>query len=228
MVSELAGLGRELEVQQVDDLVYAHLRDRIVRGLEPGTVLRLAEIAELLSVSTMPVRAALLRLEADGLVERIPRRGTIVAPVSMEDLEEIQAVRFGIEGFAARLGAAKLSRAELGEMRTLLTRLPQADKIKDPEKKADIYLSSERRIRAICYEASGREKLLRLVKSYQDTAERYVRLALKLNEGSLKSDIVLQRDFVEACESGDAEAVENAVRRTLQWTIDFCRPLLAR
>lgn len=222
------GPGPGIEVQQVDDLVYGYLRDRIVRGLEPGTPLKLAEIAELLAVSTMPVRAALVRLEADGLVQRLPRRGTIVAPVSMEDLEEIQAVRFGIEGFAARLGAEKLDSARLAEMRDLLAKLPKADRIKDPERKADVYLESERRIRWICYEASGRAKLLRLVSSYRDIAERYVRLALRLGEGSFESDVALQEAFVRACESGSADDVESSVRRTLQWTIDLCRPILDR
>src|SRR5262245_51556665 len=79
-----------LLIKSAEDQVYEVLRDEIIHGMEPGMPLRLAEIAERLGVSTMPVRAALMRLESDGLVRQQPRRGAIVAPLDVEDIQEIQ------------------------------------------------------------------------------------------------------------------------------------------
>src|SRR6266849_9018855 len=64
------------------EAVYARLRDWILRGpLEPGEIIRDADIAQALGVSRTPVREALLRLEGDGLVETAPARWTRVAPL---------------------------------------------------------------------------------------------------------------------------------------------------
>ncbi len=86
-----------LVIKSAEDQVYEVLRDEILHDLEPGMALPLAGIAERLGVSTMPVRAALMRLEADGLVRQQPRRGAIVAPLEVDDVQEIQAVRAGID-----------------------------------------------------------------------------------------------------------------------------------
>lgn len=216
-----------LHLQQVDDVVYEYLRNQIVRGIEPGTPLRLAEIAEALDVSTMPVRAALVRLEADGLVQKIPRRGTVVAPMSMEDLEEIQAVRFGIEAFAGRLGAEKLTEPAVKEMYVVLESIESIGDGRDAIEQTDAYLEAVRTLHAVCYEASGRSRLVHLIQVYEQAAERYIRLAMRADSEAVRSDTTQQRAFVAACESRDPERVEKTVRRSLQWTLDLCRPLLA-
>jgi len=100
--------------------VYEELRARIVRnGLPAGTQLPLAELAEELGVSTMPIRSALSVLQTEGLVRQLPHRGATVAPFEVEDLEVIQAVRSGIEGFAARTGARGLTQGKVDEMARL-------------------------------------------------------------------------------------------------------------
>src|SRR2546426_1115964 len=102
-----------LEIKSAEDHVFEALRARILRGLAPGSPLRLAEIADQYGVSMMPVRSALRRLEAEGLIRQLPRRGAVVAPLELSDLEEIQAVRAGLEGYAARLGAERIGETGL-------------------------------------------------------------------------------------------------------------------
>jgi DNA-binding GntR family transcriptional regulator len=92
-----------LEISSVEDGVYRILREEIGRlDLAPGERLRLEEVAGRLEVSLTPVRHALRRLESEGLVVSIPRRGSRVASLSVEELEEIQALRLGLETFLAR------------------------------------------------------------------------------------------------------------------------------
>src|SRR5690349_23388986 len=92
--------------------VYQHLKRAILEQLHPGgTLLTEAEIAEAVGVSRTPVREALLRLEAEGLVALYPKRGALVLPVSAQEVDEVIEARTLIEGHAA--GKVWPRRAEL-------------------------------------------------------------------------------------------------------------------
>jgi DNA-binding GntR family transcriptional regulator len=101
-----------LEHLRLRDAVAARLRDMIVSGeLEPGERLYEGKIAQEFEISRNPVREAMLWLEARGLVHVIPRRGTYVARVDMEELRQIEEVRGVVEALAAER-AAQLRTAE--------------------------------------------------------------------------------------------------------------------
>src|SRR5438105_3225610 len=88
------------------DAVYEALRQRIVEGeFAPGQRLRSDALATALKVSRTPVREALRKLEAEGLVGLSPRGGLIVQELSEDDLNEIFLIREALEGQAARLAA---------------------------------------------------------------------------------------------------------------------------
>src|ERR671923_1292494 len=114
---ELATPVTPLDVSSVEDGVYRALRKEIGSlALAPGRRLRLEELAARFDVSLTPVRHALRRLESEGLVVSLPRRGSRVAPLSVEELEEIQALRLGLECFLARYGAERCTDEALAEM----------------------------------------------------------------------------------------------------------------
>jgi DNA-binding GntR family transcriptional regulator len=98
----------ELEPQAnlLVDRIYAELQERIVSGALPaGERLREAQIAELLQVSRVPIREALHRLEFDGLVEILPRRGATVRQLTIKDVQELFDVRESLEVLVARSAA---------------------------------------------------------------------------------------------------------------------------
>src|SRR5436190_23222779 len=106
-----------LRMASVEDAVYRGLRDEIGRlRLAPGEPLRLERLAAQFEVSLTPVRHALRRLESEGLVVSLPRRGSRVAPLSVEEPEENQALRLGLESFLARHGAERCTTGALDEM----------------------------------------------------------------------------------------------------------------
>src|SRR5229473_3541289 len=108
-------------------LVVERLRTAIFdEELQPGARLRLRDLAVLLETSTMPVREALQVLAAEGLVTLYPHRGAQVAPLSVDELEELYMARLGLEGLAARLGAEQVQSAELERLRELVPALEQA------------------------------------------------------------------------------------------------------
>jgi DNA-binding GntR family transcriptional regulator len=102
------------------DVAYEAIRARISTGDFPtGHHLREEELAEIIGVSRTPIREALRRLGAEGLVEYHKNRGAQVAAWSDQDLEEIFGLRALLESYAARLAAQRLQPAELARLTEL-------------------------------------------------------------------------------------------------------------
>lgn len=92
--------------QSLSAQIYQALRERIIEGTLPaGERIRERELAEEFNVSRIPIREALPRLEAEGLVKTIPRRGAVVTEMTLTDVEELFAVRSSLEVLAAKLAA---------------------------------------------------------------------------------------------------------------------------
>ncbi|WP_018331262.1 GntR family transcriptional regulator [Actinomycetospora chiangmaiensis] len=100
------------------------LRDEILRGaLPPGTRLGEVELADRLGVSRTPVREALSRLAAEGLVEVLPHRGARVVDFSTDDLDAIFDVRLALEPRATGRAAARVTATDLADLDDLATRM---------------------------------------------------------------------------------------------------------
>jgi DNA-binding GntR family transcriptional regulator len=104
--SQLFASKPELLNQSASQQISEFLHSAVVQGtIKPGQRLLEESLAKELGVSRTPVREALRRLEADGLVEYIPQRGTVVRQISDEEVSQIYDVRVLIEGHAAKLAA---------------------------------------------------------------------------------------------------------------------------
>lgn len=104
--------------------VYEQLIEILIRGeLRPGDVIVERRMAERLNASRTPVREALGRLEAEGLVYKQPSRGVTVSPFSTEAFVELLNVRQLLEAEAARLAAGRIPAERLAQIRTALEEL---------------------------------------------------------------------------------------------------------
>lgn len=100
---------------------YHRLREAILGGrIGMGTRINEAELAAEWRISRTPIRDALRRLEAEGLVQAAPGRGMVVPVLSRADVEELYAVRESLEGMAARLAAERATPPFLTQLNTLL------------------------------------------------------------------------------------------------------------
>lgn len=205
-----------LALRSAEDQVYENLRNQIVHGLAPLSPLRLDRIAAALGVSTMPVRVALHRLEAEGLVSTMPRRGSRVAPLKVEDIEEIQRMRCAVEGLAARTGAPRVGPEGLAEMHSQLGLLKKAIQDKD----IDGYVEHLQAFQAVCYGACGWPRLLRQVDDLRRSAERYLRIAVTGGWDAVQTAQFWDR-FYDAVARHDGEAAESALTEALDWTLEF-------
>jgi DNA-binding GntR family transcriptional regulator len=101
------------QTRSVRDVVYEQLKDSILNGeLKPGQHLRERELAQLFAISTTPLKEALRRLEQEGLVTTVARKGTYVSSEIMSSVEEIHWARSALEGVVARLAAIKITEEE--------------------------------------------------------------------------------------------------------------------
>jgi DNA-binding GntR family transcriptional regulator len=201
----------------VEDRVAEALRELIVTGQLPeGTPLVQRDLAQRLGVSQTPIRIGLTALHRLGLVEVGETGRASVSRLTREDLEEIYAARRGLEGLAARVGAAAVGPPELARMRELLTELERLAREQD----VDGYLRVRWEFHAACYEAAGRPRLVAEVERLFWRAERYNRLVLSSRE-RFRGSVRIYRRFYEACKAGDARAAAGLVEESTQSAVDL-------
>ena len=211
-----------IEISSVEDIVYDALRREIgTLRREPGERLPLEELASRFGVSLTPVRHALRRLESEGLVVSLPRRGSRVAPLSVEELEEIQAIRLGLETTLARRGAEACTEAALAQMEAARREMEATFRAGD----LVAYIRSFWSLRDACYGCAERPRLMRALEDQRIRVERYV-LHLCRDAGAFAALRRGPDTLLEACRTRDGEAAEGATRDALNWVLDQLTPML--
>lgn len=182
------------------DWVFNHLHGEIVSGARPpGSRVDLDEVGRLLDVSRTPVREALLRLETEGLVERTPYRGAVVAAIDPVVAEHTAATRIQLEGLALRLAVPRLTGAQISEMSATLKELERLER--DPESKTADWNELNRQFHGIIYEATGAPTLTRPIEALAAQASRF-RLLFRPHAFDSRKD---HRAILVACRGGDPD-----------------------
>ena len=100
------------------DVVFNTLRQAILRGeLKPGERLMEIQLANKLGVSRTPIREAIRKLELEGLVLMIPRKGAEVAEITEKNMRDVLEVRKALEELAVQLACEKITAEEIEEMK---------------------------------------------------------------------------------------------------------------
>src|SRR4051794_8529863 len=103
---------------------YRHIQRKILAGEIPsGGKVSEQSIAEELGISRTPVRSAIHELETEGLLEQVPRYGTIVRQADRRDIVELFDLRMALESFAAEIAADAISSEDLGTLGSLCDRM---------------------------------------------------------------------------------------------------------
>ncbi|ACU36409.1 GntR family transcriptional regulator [Actinosynnema pretiosum subsp. pretiosum] len=157
------------------DLAYAQVRGRVLSGaLAPGAVVNQAALAVELGISTTPLREALKRLSAEGLVELGAHRDARVAPLSGEEARDLLEVRRALDPLAAGLAAERRTRADVAEIRRAHDALRPLGRGASTDD-----LATHRRFHAAVYRASQNEVLVASLDALWDKSDRYRALALR-------------------------------------------------
>jgi DNA-binding GntR family transcriptional regulator len=174
---------------------FAALHGAILNGeLEPGERLLIEDLAEQLEMSPMPIREALRRLDAVGLVEQVPHRGARVAELSVEDLAEVYEARLALEPLAVRHAAARFTDADAEHAAQSLAR--HVDAYRAGEVAAAWGAHTD--FHFALYTAAGSRWLLRLITPLWESSERY-RLAVGDVQRSLDQRRREHERILDAC-----------------------------
>jgi DNA-binding GntR family transcriptional regulator len=158
-------------VGKAAEKAYAVIRARILSGdFSRGERLREEELAQMAGVSRTPIREALRRLDAEGLVEFLPNRGASVTAWTEQELDNLYEARALIEGYAAERAAARISLAELDQLSKLARQMHELDSSSDS---ADEMTRLNSEFHRIITAASGNSHLESLVRGLTDAALVY-------------------------------------------------------
>ena len=187
------------------DAVADILREAVLDSvLQPSEWLREMELAQELSVSRTPVREALRRLASEGLVVIAANQGAMVAPMTIEDILEVYAVRENLEGLAARLAAKNRTTEHVEGMKVALEQMRQAVANERISELAHLNLVFHRAVR----EASENRLLERFLGQVEHGVRRFGDTTLRL-PGRAEETLKEHGRIVEAIAAGDTEAAEN-------------------
>jgi DNA-binding GntR family transcriptional regulator len=181
--------------------VYDHLRIGILEGeLEPGTELAEVALSEQLGVSRGPIREAIGRLAAEGLVDVRPRRGAVVRSLSKEEFLELYQVREALERMAVQLAVPRLTETQMKELAALNEMMDASAGHDDVHGFFEANVAFHARL----LEASGNRKLQELYRLLLGQLGRYRLRSLTLR-GNLQRSVSEHAAILRAAKRGDAE-----------------------
>jgi DNA-binding GntR family transcriptional regulator len=201
--------------------VYRAIRDAIVGGrLRPGERIVEDRLCGELGVSRSPVREALRKLEGEGLVVILPRRGAVVTELSERDGIDLLEVREALEGLAARLAAGRITSGELEELEQICARMGKAIASGD-----DAALVEENTKFHHAIIAAGRNRWIgEFMAGVRAQTRRIYRSSIELpgrGPGSLRE----HTELVAALRQGDPEQAEAMARLHVQRALEAARAM---
>jgi DNA-binding GntR family transcriptional regulator len=187
------------------DLAYTAVRDAIVANeLKPGERVSEYRVAEWLEISRTPVREGLRRLEAEGFLTSVPRRGLVVASVDDDAIYELYAAREVLEGGAAALAARNATDAELAALQQMVA----AESAMTDS--AQMMFEHNRVFHQFIYRAARNRYMTRYLQSIYDTLAAH-RSISTMQIGARREAVVHEhRTLVEAIVRRDEQAAAHA------------------
>ncbi|PHI37602.1 GntR family transcriptional regulator [Pseudoalteromonas sp. GCY] len=206
-------------------LVAEAIREKILTGeIKAGEPLRQAALADELNVSRIPVREALLQLEAEGLVNFEAHKGATVTRLSAEQIDEIFDLRALLEAELLRHSIDKLTARDLLEAEAILAELEEATAAGDTQL-ATGKLNAE--FHSKLYSKAQRPQTRELVDVYSKNSERYVRMHILL-AGGIKTAPEEHRQLLELCRDKNTKGACDFLKKHITGAKDDIKTLLLK
>ncbi len=196
------------------EIVFESLREAIISGvLKPGERMMEIQLADEMGVSRTPVREAIRKLELEGFVVMIPRKGAYVAGISLKDIADVFEIRAALEGLAAGLAAERITEEELEEMERMMVRKAEIIENNDLESIVEV----DTAFHDILFKASRNERLVQILSNLREQIQRFRTTSLAV-PGRMKEALEEHRKIVEVlsernvvlAQSLATEHIENA------------------
>jgi DNA-binding GntR family transcriptional regulator len=208
---------REFIVKPIDGSfsLKEHIYDVLKEGImamdiyaaDAGLKLDERQLSDQLNISRTPIREALARLEQEGLVRVLPRRGVFILRKSVDEILEMITVWAALESMAARLVSERADDDQIASLRPLLASFSQ----NEAETHLDEYSEANIRFHRRILELSGCDLLLSIADGLF-LHMRAIRARTMTEDDRVQRSIVDHNHIIEAIEARDAELAERLVR----------------
>ena len=190
------------------DVVFNTLRQAILKGeLAPGERLMEIQLAEKLGVSRTPIREAIRKLELEGLVLMIPRKGAEVARISEKSLRDVLEIRRSLEELAIELACERMTQEELKELEEAQKKF--GDAIETGEAMA--IAETDEHYHDLIYQGTGNDKLVQILNNLREQMYRY-RLEY-IKDKDKRQILLLEHDHIlKALQGRNISEAKMAVR----------------
>jgi len=176
------------------EIIFNTLREAIIVGeLKPGERLMEVQLAEKMGVSRTPVREAIRKLELEGLVEMLPRKGARVANLSEKDIMDVLEVRSTLDGLASSLSAMRITDDEIKELKHILAQFITC--IEKNNLQGSIKKDVE--FHDVIYCSSRNDKLIQISNNLREQVQRYRVIYMK----DYSSSKELVKEHTEICDA---------------------------
>jgi DNA-binding GntR family transcriptional regulator len=191
--------GKGLGHRTMASAAAAELRRRILEGTYPaGLPLRQDALAAEFGTSRIPVREALVQLEAEGLVRILPHRGAVVSELSTGEIREVFELRALLEPRLLRQSVPRLTSEDFSALRTILSDFGSALRTDHVGRWGELNTAFHMRL----YEKAGRPRTVAFVSTLLREADRHTRLQLSLTDGRERAARE-HEGLLALCEAGD-------------------------
>lgn len=204
------------------DVAYEKIKELILNeDIGPGEIVSENQLAEYLNMSRTPVREAIRRLEAEGILVSRQGVGTIVKMLTLKEIEDIFEVREAMELIASETAIKNITEQEIKEVRenfqNLLDRYHRGEKIEKKE-----FTSIDGQIHDLIVRKSDNEYVKMLMERIYFNVDRYRIMSYKVSL-DLEESTNQHLDLLKYMEEGDVETFKEHLKRHLRWSLNIIR-----
>ncbi len=205
----------ELKLDQykpLREVVFESIRGAIISGaLRPGERLMEVQMAERLGVSRTPIREAIRKLELEGLVVMVPRKGAYVADLSIKDITDVLEIRAALEGLAAGLASLRISDEEIEELETAAMKFHKAIE----NDNFDAMIQHDIEFHEIIFRATRNEKLVQLSSNLREQVQRF--REIYISKANKSKDLAREHyEIADAISKRNIDSAEKLARKHIE------------
>jgi DNA-binding GntR family transcriptional regulator len=198
-----ASTGGQISRKTIASSVVEILREKIIsHEIKGGQPLRQDALAEQLNVSRIPIREALLQLEAEGLVQFAPHKGAVATQISASEVDELFGLRALLECDVLKKSLTRITDEELDKSETILA---EFDELLEPDADMHPWGALNWKFHKSLYLPSERKRTLGILGQLHTNTDRYLRLQIQLSADYSRAEQE-HHDLLALCRKRDARA----------------------
>ncbi|MDD4080241.1 MAG: GntR family transcriptional regulator [Eubacteriales bacterium] len=208
----------------IRETTYETLKHAIILGeISAGTRLIETAYAQSMHISRTPLREAFRKLELDGLVEYVARRGVVVSAFTLEDIEEIYTIRNALMMLIVPSIIKNITREDMEKLAKILEKMDVAQEAHDAQALAIL----NREFHGTIEQASDKRRILRVIESQEEFVMRFSRMAI---------DSIVRRsnahqehhEMLRLLRSRDEAAFSELTRKHINESMNTCLAVVSK